>query len=293
MDLSQQLTDYKFLESIDINTFLISSKYNSDLFYLLSQFPLNILDNTTIYKHFKLSLKRLAFLSTKKDANKYIIRCRSQFKGYEYLYFIFDYHKTINCEDLLKMKAPIGLFFQKQLCHQLMKGLQWIHSFGVSHNNVQLKSVWVDSDSLVPYWVDFGLQLPINPLYFSPELAISMNQRDHDRPLLVNSFINDSQKQMANDVWGLGIIIYYIIYGVYPSINGIKIQNQESLEISKTLATLVKKSNSIEYPEPSPMSPPNIGEWKIYIDWILNPEWEKRPTMDKVVSVYESNLFLN
>jgi serine/threonine protein kinase len=280
LGLSQQLDDYKIINIINKNhynrTYIVKSKYapdsNSELF-LLSQFPLLEIQENSVKSHVLKSYQTLGFLSNQTDAEKHMVRCRTFFTDRTQIYFIFDFGSLVPLDPFYSQlidgiaTVPISLTYelQKTICEQLIEGLSWIHQNQATHNNIQLKSVWFDFVRLKASWADFGFQIPNNIIYYSPQLATAVAERDRNRPQKFQAYISNLSQQMANDVWGLGVVMYFLIFGLDNSLD-LTFQ-------SEALLATPYVSNS----------------WKSFLTKILNPNIDKRLKMPEVLSEFRSS----
>ena len=308
-EFSQQLNDYIKLQLINQSnygkTFLIKNKNKNRQLYLLSQYPIYILNNKSIKDHLFTSLMKLIKLQSYDNSDQYIINYRTHFLDKNFLYFIFDYKNTINFGNFynnllnttLSFDFTLNLQSQSKFCYQLITGLNWIHSKNVTHGNVQIESIWMSMDNYQLYWVNFGFIIPTSPLYASPELSEALIEQDQNKPEKFTDYINNQKKLMSNDVWGLGVIIHYIITGQYLHINNVELSNTMSQQQIWTLLSQLKshRNNLIKLDIPNikniklPINE-NIDNWLAFILWILNPNWMKRPTINQLLIFFEQNL---
>ena len=186
---SQQLNDYRFIKLINktkyTQIFLIETKYGKKKQYLMSKISLIIFSDPLIINHLKMSFNKWFSLSQIKDSNLYIIKYLSHFFSYDSLYVIFEYRNTVVFDDFyndLINTKQVNYGLQKKICYHLIKGLHFMHSNQISHNNIQPQSIWYSMTEFKPYWVDFGFQIPTNTHYFSPELSTAMLNQSHNRP---------------------------------------------------------------------------------------------------------------
>jgi len=248
-----------------------------------------------IEQHFQTSLKKWVYLSEKENSDQYIVKYLSSFADQGYLYFLFQYRQTVVFEDLYndliygKQTVPFSLTyeFQKNTLYDLIKGLRFMHSYQISHGNVQPKSLWYSVTENHPYWVDFGFQVPTSMFYVSPELAQILTDRYHNKMQGFNDFIKDSQKQMASDVWGLGCLVYYIITGQH-----VIDHNSNDLQIWDSLSKLLTSGKNIDldFDKTLIRLPNQLDKWKQFIMWVLHSQWTQRPTIDDIVVRFEDDL---
>lgn len=94
-----------------------------------------------------------------------------------------------------------------EFCTDLIRGLNYLHSKGITRNHLKLENILVDksckvkiADYGLPYFIDESDEKFGGPKYFlAPEVLQKLN---------VNTF--------KADVWALGIILYYVAYKELP-----------------------------------------------------------------------------
>ena len=138
--------------------------------------------------------------------------------------------------------------------------------------------------------MDFGFDVPSNPLYASPDAANALLQRYKGTNSFMDHYLENKAQQMANDIWGLGVLLYYMLTGYHLVIYD-KPQNSEmpKLDIWYQLSQL-NSTSDISFPEPSKFRLPAIhkaDKWKHMIANILVIKWEERPTAGEIVDHYQ------
>lgn len=302
---SQQIKDYVLLKLISkrnfSETFLIETRTAPRFLYLMSRYPLYLFKDENIKNHFFNSIDKLSKLSKINNAELYIIRYITHFIDQSHLYLISEYKHSVLFKDLYndliknRQKIPIYLNYQFQtnLCKSIISGLNWIHSHKFSHNNIQPASIWFSLENYSPYWSDLGFKIPKNPLYFSPELSAAMIEKQQNKYENMNIFNESIERQMSNDVWGLGVLIYYIITGRNLLIDDEFLTKEMTEQKIWSLIAQLRENNSLKIPkiEDFGVPPPhNLNKWRIFLFFILNPNPDKRPKIEQVMSFFNSNL---
>lgn len=122
--------------------------------------------------------------------------------------------KPVSLFSLLYIKSDSIQLSQQQcvdMLRTLCKGLQYVHTSGVLHNDLKLDNVVVGnslSGTLKPYIIDFGKACPIikGKKYFLTEEEVAVYKKEHPQvaPDLRDGLVQQSQ---ATDIYSLGRIL--------------------------------------------------------------------------------------
>jgi len=100
---------------------------------------------------------------------------------------------------------PIKELYVQFYFSQLVEGVKHLRGIGISHSDLKLDNVLLTDDKKKIKIIDFNLWNPVNnriscgsPMYLAPEI-IRMDKQNN-----------------KTDIWSLGIILYRLLYGVFP-----------------------------------------------------------------------------
>jgi phosphorylase kinase gamma subunit len=155
----------------------------------------------------------------------------------------------------------------KEIMHQLLIGLQFIHNNGFVHRDIKLENILYDKGNFK--YIDFGFSCNIDdkqclsiikgtPYFLSPEYDIKNN--------------NISLIRKKSDIWSLGICLFYCYYkyrafDATTKINLVdKIKNEDLDELED-----VYKDEQI----------------KIILKLMLTKDYKKRYDIDQLIEIFE------
>lgn len=166
-----------------------------------------------------------------------IMRYHEVKESIEHIYIVMEYFPTGSLINFLR-KSPKGLSSTvvKGIVTQIVKGVKQLHSFGIMHRDLKLENLVIDTkdNKYKVKIIDFGLSQVLTPhtktkenfgtlVYCPPEILLG---------LPYNHKI---------DVWSIGIIAFYLEYGMLPfQING----KEGKREISNMIIM-----NELNFPE--------------------------------------------
>ena len=155
--------------------------------------------------------------------------------------------------------------------HQLLSGLDAVHSRGVAHRDLKPENLLLDSMCNIKI-VDFGLSNTYKPGDF---LKTACGSPSYAAPEMINGFSYDPK---SADLWSAGVILYAMLVGRLP------------FEDSNT-SQLYRKITSGQYHIPSHVSDPA----RSLIKSLLQVEPSRRITIDGVRSSrwYQGLIFVD
>ena len=141
-----------------------------------------------------------------------IIRLIDHLENNDYIYIVSEYIEGGTLYDYFKLKK--NDFKEKEaanIIRQIAYGIFYLHSYGIVHKDLKPTNIMIteQSDSGIVKIGDFGVSKIISPneciietsgtlKYMAPEVVLC---RPHG---------------MEIDIWSMGVILYLMIFGVYP-----------------------------------------------------------------------------
>ena len=109
---------------------------------------------------------------------------------------------------VMRMKRKFAVHKQLELCHDMVKGLQYLHSIGVVHSNLHGRNILIDGDGrakiadyVCPHLLPNGTKMSfVNVPYLSPEAMEDM-----------------SQCAEPSDIYSLGVLFLQVAIQDIPS----------------------------------------------------------------------------
>ncbi len=96
------------------------------------------------------------------------------------------------------------------IAKDLAKGLEYIHSKGIVHNDIKLENVIID-ETFTPRIIDFGLSC-------MPKLLLQKYCLSHGGTpnYIPPEYFSENKKFPASDMWALGVLLYKAATGQFP-----------------------------------------------------------------------------
>ena len=233
---------------------LVESKRNQVLVRTLTK---SELDKNDIKKFVQILQINILFSSKLQHPNlvKIIDLIQTQTK----IYVIEEFCNGGNLADYLKKKG--GYLSEKEsiiIFIELVKGIQWLNGKNLMHSDLRPENIMIHSDYIkISGWGMLDIKIPFfekNEKYRSPQI------------------INQEAYSQKCDIWSLGVLLFQMLYGVYPQIK----TKEEILDVLK------KKKNDItevKFPD-KPARSQNIK--KLLINLLVIKE-EKRISLNEIL----------
>eukprot|EP01119_Soliformovum_irregulare_P012686 TRINITY_DN3309_c0_g1_i1.p1 TRINITY_DN3309_c0_g1~~TRINITY_DN3309_c0_g1_i1.p1 ORF type:complete len:260 (-),score=52.58 TRINITY_DN3309_c0_g1_i1:60-839(-) len=146
--------------------------------------------------------------------HKNIIEVKESWQEADNQVLLMEYVEGCDLYYLLEAQqfTPLDEKQCRRLFKEMCKGLKYCHSKGIAHRDLKLDNIMIDKKGHVKI-IDFGLCECCHPdhcreavgssAYAAPEVGLGMG-----RPTDYDGF--------QCDVWSLGIVLYTILFGIFP-----------------------------------------------------------------------------
>lgn len=153
-----------------------------------------------------------------------IVRIMDVVETNNHVNIVMEYISGVSLASFLKGQ-PNGRVCEKdarKIFRSLVDGMAYLHSQSVSHRDIKLENVLLDS-KLTPKLIDFGFATCTldkvklfcgTPSYMAPEIVLKTEY--HGEPA---------------DVWALGVLLYVLLTGIFP------FKGQTDKELYKKIVT--------------------------------------------------------
>jgi len=152
-----------------------------------------------------------------------IIKLISTFQTQQKLFFVLEYAKNKDLKNLLKIMNILPNNIAKQIIAELVNVLEYLHiKMNISHNDLKPGNIMLDKNFHVKL-IDFSTAKIYGKIFekstgkfVNSENFVSkeiIGTIEYISPEMINHTIEDYR---TNDIWALGIIIYYIYNGKTP-----------------------------------------------------------------------------
>jgi serine/threonine protein kinase len=198
--------------------------------------------------------------------SKYIINIIEIFEAKLYYYVVLEYADGGDLFDRLNTMR----LKDKEICAILLKIawlIKYIHDKGIVHADIKMENILIKNDTL--RLADFG---------FSNFVGGITTTSDYTIPYTSPEQLNNANRCFKSDVWSLGMIAYFLYFGVHP-FNIDDADLSSSREISD--ATKMFKSQLTFH------NAPISYKFKNLIKKMLVFDCEKRCSLQYVIRVLE------
>ena len=193
-----------------------------------------------------------------------IIHCYGVFETLSEIAFIYDYidNGTLTSH----LNSHYSLDSIDMVLAQIIKGVQFLHKIGIVHRDLKPDNLLVNRDHTVKI-VDFGLAMPI---------AVSERLNENYGTLLFTApeILLNNEYNVKVDVWSVGVIGFYLLFGVLPfTVHGKDSSDEIAMKIvSKEMNFPYKRFDR------------NESDIRIrrFISIALNKESNERPFMNEI-----------
>lgn len=177
---------------------------------------------------------------------------------------LFDY---IRIRMQKKIISPPDEIYQQMLA--LVQGLKHIHEKGYAHRDIKPENIIINPANRQIKIIDFGFMC-------SKSCKSNSGSFYYISPEILNGTAPDSlQASQAHDIWSLGITFYLLANLTFPFNS-----SQSDIDIIQDITQSKLRPSIYSYPIYSA----KIGIINRVINSMLNPDWEKRPTINQVIT---------
>ena len=145
------------------------------------------------------------------------------------MYILYEY---INGGDLWHLSVIYGIPCEKLIKYyfiQLLKGINYIHSYNIVHRDIKPENIMVTKDGKMIKIIDFGSSLDLGGTDFERKIAEMKKKEKKRRPdflhfvgtpnYMAPECVHNKFSDKRSDVWSLGCVLFDLITG-YPPFNG-------------------------------------------------------------------------
>lgn len=179
--------------------------------------------------------------------------------------------------------APHGTFFDlvqneglkkeiliRSYFHQLVEGLEYIHSKNVAHLDLKLENLLLDEDFTLKI-ADFGLSRKVDVNYRDSTKGTA----NYRAPEVIE---NNCKDLFAADIYSLGVILYAMRFGEYPFAEYQDDKGLNALDLSHFV-----KENSEYWIQKQKNCKINLTEtFVLVLNGVLNPDPLQRFTIERI-----------
>ena len=259
------INGYEIIERIGVGSYgRVYKVLKNKKYYVLKEIPLNLSSAAEKINSVQNEADILSSLN-----NKYVVKFYTSFKRNQNIYIIMEYCDNGDLctflNQIKKQRKPNNEFYLKEnfvwkLFIQMSIGLYYIHSKKIIHRDIKTLNIFL-TKKLDAKIGDLGVAKILEntkhamtfigtPYYVSPEMC-------RNKPYNEKS-----------DIWALGCILYELLTFNHP----FTATNQAALFIK----ILNNKYNPF---------PPDVPEdLKQMVDFILEKDYEKRPSMEDIIT---------
>ena len=157
---------------------------------------------------------------------------------------LLEYISTGSIRNLIDKYGVLKEFLLKIFSRQILEGLNYIHSKGISHKNLKCSNLLINQDLNVKI-TDFGFINILskdsdgNPIYNGPPNWVSPEVK-------IKKVVQNGEFSPSSDIWAFGCVLLEMLTGNPPWI-------EEKLEYGKILSKIKEGKNLPTFPATNPM----------------------------------------
>lgn len=249
-DMTVKLSDIEILEEIDKNPLsnmhLVCSKHNG-MIYALKSVEKSVADIAKLeenLKNDKIIHKKVCF--------PFISTLVKSFTDAKYYYLLYEYISGPSLETLIAENTCFSMKNARFYSSIILLTLEYLHNENIINRAINSQSFYIDEGGY-----------PVLTSFINSKIIESRTYSIVGFPhYMAPEIINGSGYSFSSDLWSLGILIYEMLYGVYPFGN----TDQDPYKIYEKIA-----KGNVKYPVfiKESMKPKGIIEFLLQKDPLL------------------------
>jgi len=203
--------------------------------------------------------------------HKRIVKYITEFEDGNFAYVVIDYIRGLDLFAILSVnnfEVSMQEREAKKIFQQLVDALQYTHKQGFAHHDIKLENIMVTEKDSSVRLIDYGLCEKINPGMLSRSYCGS---HDYVSPEVLK---RQPYCPFKADVWSLGTVMYIMLYAELPF--GFQ-SRAEAIANGQTHPHVEFADHRNPYHQVT-------SEAKSLMQMCLNPDAEKRATLDDVIN---------
>ena len=171
-----------------------------------------------------------------------IVEIKDSFENSEFVFILFEYCQNDTLEQLInKERDPKKLTEKETQCYmlQLIISLNYLHKNNIIHRNLDISNLLLDKD----------MKLKIGSFRLAYQLKNNTDKCNmkYEKLYIAPEVLKENGYSFEVDIWSLGIIMFQLLTGKYPFIEGyeknsnVNVDKISSSEMSKAAKDLINQ----------------------------------------------------
>ena len=171
-----------------------------------------------------------------------IVEIKDSFENFEFVFILFEYCQNDTLEQLInKERDPKKLTEKETQCYmlQLIISLNYLHKNNIIHRNLDISNLLLDKD----------MKLKIGSFRLAYQLKNNTDKCNmkYEKLYIAPEVLKENGYSFEVDIWSLGIIMFQLLTGKYPFIEGyeknsnVNVDKISSSEMSKAAKDLINQ----------------------------------------------------